>query len=254
MKNFNCVKLWIYNDLGIGGNDNEKINAVSNILKKYDVKTLEQLALELYENYYFIDFPKEYLADILDLALYERSSKLDSNHVWTDENIREIIRVSELFASACEKACIYAKTIADKLEQDKRGNNFPADYDIEIKLIPYLKGYRDAENKYCGFMDVICKPISTFSDITLTCSYDDNKYFDRSENWNEYPFVDENGKTLDCFKNVNISYAVHELLDSLIWSFQDIINISEICAEVRVKHKLFFGGKSDKIFSLFALC
>jgi len=75
MKNFNCVKLWIFNDSGICGDDNEKINAVSNILKKYDVKTLEQLALELYENYYFIDFPKEYLVDILDLALYERSSK-----------------------------------------------------------------------------------------------------------------------------------------------------------------------------------
>jgi len=42
--------------------------------------------------------------------------------------------------------------------------------------------------------------------------------------------------------DIYISYAVHKLLDSLIWSFQDIINISEICAEVRVKHKLFFCG------------
>jgi len=234
MKIFSCVKLWDYDEY-----DSEEYD---NALDTYDIKTLEQLALELYENSLFIVFPKEFLVTILDFILYVRYSRLDSIHVWTDENVKEIVRVSELFASASEKACIYAKSIADKLEQEKSGNNFLTDYEIEIQLTPYLKGYKETENECCSFMDVLCKPVCTDSGYILTCDYDDNKYFDRSENWNEEGFnKDKNGEPIDCFKDIYISYAIHELFDTGTWSFQDIMNIGEICAEVKVKHKMFIG-------------
>jgi len=234
MKKFSCVKLWIYNEYRMEDFDNS--------LLTYDIKTLEQLALELYENSIFIDFPEEFIVSIMDSILFERSSKLDINHVWTDENVKEIARVSELFASASEKACLYAKSIADKLEQEKANKNFLTDYEIEIQLTPYLKGYKEAENKCCSFLDILCKPICTDFEYILTCDYDDNKFFDRTENWNEEFFNrDKDGNPLNCFKDKYISYAIHELLDTGTWSYQDIINITEICAEVKVKYKSFIG-------------
>ena len=234
MKKFSCVKLWIYNEYRMEDFDNS--------LLTYDIKTLEQLALELYENSIFIDFPEEFIVSIMDSILFERSSKLDINHVWTDENVKEIARVSELFASASEKACLYAKSIADKLEQEKANKSFLTDYEIEIQLTPYLKGYKEAENKCCSFLDILCKPICTDFEYILTCDYDDNKFFDRTENWNEEFFNrDKDGNPLNCFKDKYISYAIHELLDTGTWSYQDIINITEICAEVKVKYKSFIG-------------
>jgi hypothetical protein len=233
MKNFSCVKLWNHDEyLGEDFYD---------ALVTYDIKALEQFALELYENIHFIVFPKEYLVDLLDGILSNRSFRLDKNYVWTDEKIQEIVRVSELFASASERACTYAKSIADKLEQERINNDFLTDYEIEIQLTPYLRGYKEAENRYCSFMDVLCKPICTDFGYILTCDYDDNKFFDRSENWNEEYFnFDKNGEPLDCFKDIYISYVIHELLDTSIWSFQDITNISEICVEVKVKHIHFY--------------
>jgi hypothetical protein len=234
MKKFSCVKLWDY--------DEYYSDEYDNVLDTYDIKSLEQLALELYENSSFIVFPKEFLVSILDNVLSERFARLylDINFVWTEENVKEIVRVSELFASASEKACMYAKSIADKLEQEK-ANNILTDYEIEIQLTPYLKGYKETENECCSFMDVLCKPICEKFGYILTCDYDDNKYFDRSESWNTEPLFNRNVKPLDCFKDKYISYAVHELLDTCTWSFQDIMNISEICMEVKVKHKSFIG-------------
>jgi len=142
MKKFGCVELWNHNDW----------DTFSNILEIYDIKTLEQLALELYENNLFFDFSKEYLGELLDSILFERSIRLNKNYVWTDENTQKIINTSELFVSASKKACMYAKSIADKLEQEKPGNIFLTDYEIEIKLIPYLTGYRDVENKNAVFL------------------------------------------------------------------------------------------------------
>jgi len=238
MKKFSCVKLWDY--------DEYYSDEYDNVLDTYDIKTLEQLALELYENSLFIVFSKEFLVSILDFVLSVRSIKLDKIHVWTVDKNMEIVRVSELFASASEKACMYAKSIADKLEQEKNGDGFLTDYEIEIQLTPYLKGYKETENECCSFMDVLCKPICKEFGYILTCDYDDNKYFDRSENWNEeYFYCDKDGNPIDCFKNKYISYAIHELLDNGTWSFQDIMNISEICTEVKVKHKMFIGGKGD---------
>jgi hypothetical protein len=55
-------------------------------------------------------------------------------------------------------------------------------------------------------------------------------YLNTSLNWNTEYFG-------DTFVDDYIGYVIHALLDSREWSFQDIINIQKIHAEVRVWHQ-----------------
>ena len=235
VKIFTCIKLLDYY------NNQEKVN---DVLQGYDIKTLELLAVELYEaglNHISNSLiPRDLLVDILDDVLSQRCIKMNSNHVWSNKNVQEIVRVSELFASASEKAFMYAESIAKALGPKRTKNDFLMDYEIEVKLNPYLKGYEDAENESSAcFMYVLCEPLN--NKYLLTCDYDDNKYFDRTDSWNGEPFWDENYKPLDCFKDKYISYAIHELLDTDLWSFCDIMSIDRICVEVKVIHQSFVG-------------
>lgn len=236
-KKFSCIKLLDYY------NNQEKAD---DIFEGYDIETLELLAIELYN----ISFghisrsqmiPRDLIVDILDDILSQRCIKLNSNHVWSNENVQEIVRVSEMFASASEKAFMYAESIANDLGPKKTKNEFLMEYEIEVKLNPYLKGYKTSENSIDYFMFVLCEPLNKY---LLTCDYSDNKYFDRTDSWNGEPFWDENYKPLNCFKDKYISYAIHELLDTHIWSFYDIMNIDKICVEVKVIHKSFMGDYS----------
>ena len=232
-----CVRLWntnIYSQFDF-----------EDALEKYDIKTLEQLALILYHTGISREgwscIPLDHILQILDEVLSERRIKLNENFVWTDEHVEEIVKASELLAFSSEKACMYAKSLQNELAAQENNNDFLMDYEIEIKLCPYLKGYEDNEDNWGDcFMYVLCEPIIKRHKNVLTCRYDDDKYFDRSESWN----TDENFRPLDCFKDKYISYAIHELRDETWWSFQDIISIDRVCAEVKVLHQSFLGDYS----------
>lgn len=242
MKNFSCIKL--LNSI-IDDND------IYHILNKYDIETLEKLALELYGNKDYSIIPENILVKILNEVLYVRCVKLNSKHIWTEKNINEILRVSDLFATSFEKALAYAKIIKSDLQYKKNKNNFLMDFEIEIKLIPYLSGYEMVEDildlRAC-FMYVLCEPIikKCQSILTADISYEEEnkKYYDKSVIWEHEAFDSENIEALSCFNDHFISYAIHELLDTMIWSFQDVSSINRICAEVLVRHQSFFGKYS----------
>jgi len=202
-------------------------------LKSYNIKELEELAVELYGDRRNVANIADYINDIF----YERNARLDKDFQWTEENVNKLFNVNELLVKTAENAHAEAKTMIEKLEIkiDEYGSFI--NYDIEIKFIPYISGYVDPE-KYLNncFMWVLCEPIGKY---LLVCdSYDQaDKYFDKSESWLE-GLWDGDGNILDCFKDKYISYAIHELWDAH-WHWHDIININKVLVEINIKHSKY---------------
>ena len=213
-------------------------------LKDLDINDLEQLAVDLYEDYrHYIHFTG-LISQIIDKILWERNDRLDSNHEWSEENVNKLISANDLLVSSAKKGHDKAQSIIKKLDIKRGIHNQLIDYEIEIKLIPYISGYVDPEEDLSScFMYVLCEPLD--NKYLLTFDEDDDKYFDKSNNWNVEYFCDENGKTLDCFKDVYISYAIHELLDAH-WCFHDIMNINKVEIEVKVNHKHYTTLQNKK--------
>jgi len=220
-KQLQCLNTW----------NNIDYDEIQEYLNKNTVNELEHLALFLYEYSFYIN-PTERLLEILHDVLWVRKDKLDCKYVWTDENVKELVRVSDLFVSASEKVYVYEKSIIKELEAKKNKNGFFMNYCTEVKLTPYIKGYENCRRVDC-FMYVLFEPIGNDYDHIL--SGDIGKYCDKTENWND----DEYFGSLGCFKEHYISYAIHELLDTGIWSYQDILKINMISVDLDVTHKMF---------------
>ena len=213
-------------------------NSLEKQLEEYAIKELEELAVDLYEYCLHNKNAKKEMLELLNDIIHERGARLHSNFVWTEENVSKLLKVNDLLVSAAEKANAQAQSFIEKLEIKKDEHNDLIDYEIEIKLIPYISGYNDTG---ASFMYVLCEPLD--NKYLLTCDADDNKYFDRSETWLE-GLWDENLKVLDCFKDKYISYAVHELWDAHWW-FHDIMNIDRVYIEVRTVAEIVYKNSIE---------
>jgi hypothetical protein len=211
------------------------VNNFKKPLENYDIEELEKLAVELYEDCRYNKTSNEQYIDLLDEVIGERAYRLDDNFKWTEENVEKLLKSNDLLISAAEEGHVKAQSMIEKFDIKRDENYFLIDYDIEIKLIPYIRGYVDPETDWSScFMFVLCEPKN--DKHLLTFDADNTQYFDRTDNWNTAYFYDENGEQLDCFKDKYISHAFHELLDAQ-WCFQDIININKVLVEVNVLHE-----------------
>jgi len=210
-------------------------NNLEKPLEEYDIKALEQLAVDLYEDCLLHRKNPEGVVGLLNDIVHERGTRLNDSFSWTEENVSKLLRANDLLVSAAEKAYAQAQSLIEKLKIKRDENNDLIGYEIEIKLTPYISGYADPESDAgASFMNIICEPLD--NKYLLTCDADDNKYFDRSETWLE-GLWDENLKILDCFKDKYISYAVHELWDAH-WFFHDIMNIDRVHIEVKMEAEI----------------
>ena len=199
-------------------------------LKKYPVKTLELLAMEMYNKSF-----KDKRFRVLDAILFERANKLDSNFEWTDENKQKFLNVNNKIMQAFVSTYNEALSVANELENRiKNGDKFLKDYEIEITITPYI--YKDDDDDICY---VLSEPVSGFLPMHLpiigNSSYNSKVnekpiYLDESLNWNIEYFG-------DTFNNDYICYGIHELLDTHRWSFIDIVNINKIHVDVEVIHQ-----------------
>ena len=156
------------------------------------------------------------------------------------ENVNKLLKANDLLVSAAEKGHAQAQDLIKKLEIKKDENIDLLNYDIEIKLIPYISGYVDPEKDLGkSFLFVLCEPLN--NEYLLTFDTDDDKYFDKSETWQE-GLTDKNSEILDCFKDKYISYAIHELWDAH-WCFHDIMNINKVLIEIKINHENFLTSK-----------
>jgi hypothetical protein len=204
-------------------------------LESLQVDYLEKLANELYEELFWQHCrTSELLDNILRIRFYKKNSAFE----WTDENKQKFLNINSEITAVIEKAYKEAlETAAGLEERIRNGDSFIKDYEIEASLTLYMKDeYYDANEG--GFGRVLSEPIEDYSPINFAIShsqYDRDKqekplYLDTSLNWNIQYFN-------DVFADDYIWYAIHELLDTHRWSFQDIIDIDKIWADVKVYHQ-----------------
>jgi hypothetical protein len=240
-----CLRLWQPDIIRRHGSDAKFFmyydyhHTINDTIKEYDILSLEQIALHLYESRWYSYIDKYQIAEIIDTILCERACRLDQAIIWTDNNKKELLRVNDLLLTSFEKACSHAKTMLNETERKKNNNDFVMDYDICVKLIPLIKGYDELEeaHKY-GFIHVLCEPIGENKKIVLETDQDGGLYLDKDDNWDE--------GLGNHFKDHHLNYAIHNLWELGRWSFQDIMKINKVRAKVTIKHESFFDMENCK--------
>jgi hypothetical protein len=200
-------------------------------IKGYPVETLELLAIEIYENSLTL---REEPLGIFKIILRERVIKLNNNFEWTNGNKQKLLNVNDKFMQVFDMAYNEAISSAFELENRIKNNDqFIKDYEIKIKMTPYWNEQFYKGNGSIGY--VLSEPKPLYSIIKYSfghSSYNDEInekpiYLNKSLNWNTEYFG-------DTFKDNYICFEIHELLDSQEWSFNDIIIINKIWADVEV--------------------
>jgi hypothetical protein len=229
----------------------DKHDTVTKILAGYKLPMLVKIAAGLDE----MSFPsrqRKYaetdLKDMLECVLNERSHRLNADFQWTAENHARFLLVSDQLYEAYVKGWQEAFEIAADLEKRiKRRDSFLKDYEIEIIIAAYpqISGERKTAETVAAYLGE--KKLRYMEYGLSHCHYD--KYIndedfkkpttiDKSMNWNIEYF---NGE----FDNDYICYPIHYMLDTLVWSFADIISIRKIWvdADVRYQHHAWIPKK-----------
>ena len=206
-------------------------------IEQYSVETLEQIAIKFYEEgYSHYRLGEDDI--ILHSILHERISILNNEFEWTNENKEKILRINEMITQTFQKAhneALYsAKELKNKI---LKNDDFIKDFDIEIELSFYMNDeYYDENRGSIGY--VLSEPVSIYNPIKYTIGGPDTLQFAMSDkpiflnetlNWNK-----DFG---DIFSNNYIGYGLYSLMETLHWSFKDILNINRICADVKVIHQ-----------------
>jgi hypothetical protein len=197
-----------------------------NEIEKYSINDLEELAVCLNER--LIKRPR---FNLLDTLLKKRCGKLNSEHSWTEKSKEKFLKINDQFIKIFEKAYHEALTAAKELEK-RIQNNDPLikDYEIEIEIQPYIHSSNDFEDVALILSEPDDYPINYHISHCYFSSeiHELPRYLDKSWNSNGEYF---NG----CY--IGYCYAVHKLLDTGLWSFQDILYIDRIWADVHVIHQ-----------------
>jgi hypothetical protein len=197
---------------------------------------LEALAVLLYDKYPFDESFQEKYHNLMSRILCERCHKLNDNFEWTNENKQKLLNVNDKITQVFEAAYNEALSVAHELEARIENNDaFIKDYEIEIKITTYINE-KDSDGYTIG--DVIGNPVSGYYPINDSISHSSYErgprekplYLDKKLNWNHEYFWGE-------FDDYYIGYGIHALLDTSEWSFQDIVNIGKIWADVQVWHQ-----------------
>ena len=175
--------------------------------------------------------------------LIERRRKLNKDFRWTEENKKRFLEISDTLTNVFEKAYAEALSIAKVLEtRIANKDSFLKDYEIEIRVIPYVK-YDENDEAAEDISGYLAEPpgYNPISHHISHCHYEREAngeelplYLDKSTNW------DDTGLMKQHFGGCNMSYAMHDLIyHTGIWSFSDILNIGKIWADVKVTHQYF---------------
>jgi hypothetical protein len=185
----------------------------------------------------------------LGKILREREHKLNFYFEWTDENQKKLLAVNEMFLNAWEKTLAETKSIMCTLEnQIADKNDFLTDYEIRIKIIPYLLSDKDdIDDSETVFDELLSEEFIEecyLSEHFSHCHFErykdsDSRYIDRSFNWN-LEYFDH------IFDRHYIGLSIHQLLDTHIWSFYDILRINRIWSDINVTYQSEMYLKNDR--------
>jgi hypothetical protein len=185
-----------------------------------------------------VNFHKEFSqrdkVDAVKNLLRDRCWFLNRRFTWTDENRKRFLSINDALMNSCDKAWDEALAAAAALEERIRQNDpFLKDYEIDVSLDAYPSlGCEDEFDDVLAYFGESQPSIMSISHshYEIDKNVDSQLAVDKIKNWNSEYFG-------DAFRNDYICYATHRLLDTQIWSFDDIISVSSIWADVVVSHQ-----------------
>ncbi|GHV11534.1 hypothetical protein FACS1894162_7070 [Bacteroidia bacterium] len=218
-------------------------------MKRKNVERVFKLT-EVYESYSIEDLErKAYNAmrtedeDELEAALSVRQWKLNEVFEWTPENKEKLLHLNtkliECFEKLKAEATIHLKT----LEHRRKDANdaFLQDFEIEAKVMPYIFAKDEVLGNTYEFDSPIAEVLNAdwndYVNLQFSISNMDDLnrilYLNREQNWNiDHWFKGQ-------FDEHFISQAIHDLYDHTNWSFQDILKINYLWANVTVDYQHF---------------
>ena len=163
-----------------------------------------------------------------------RCKVLGRQFSWTEERKKRFLHVNSTMLNSCKRAWDEALATAAALEERiKLGNHFLKDYEIDVTINAYPSfGEEDEfDNVLDFFADALRYSMSIgHSHYEMRNEIGSPLEVDKTINWNDEYFG-------DAFRDDYICYAIHCLLDTHIWSFEDIISINTIWADVKAVHQ-----------------
>lgn len=226
------------------------------LIAGYDMDSLIYIAGELADfkgNRWFTHkYTKEDLKYVLNIALEERRKRLNENFQWTDEKRERLIFLNNRIMDATIKCLKKIEEIDAALESQTRAkDSFFMDYEIcaEIYVYPEISGNRRSAGRIEKYLA---------EDVLLRTIY--HEWYEDTDNaWTMYKkalsFEERNGKVFNwndgklkesertskemCeqFKDVDICFALHRMLEYHDWSYSDILSAERIYIDVKINQQ-----------------
>ncbi|MCL2007215.1 MAG: hypothetical protein FWG77_03930 [Treponema sp.] len=218
---------------------NMSFSYMINLHDSYSLKKIESILCSApkYQN------AKEDEKKAFENIMFTRRRKLISKFKWTEENKKQLVKVSNDFLKAWETGYTKAKTIIETLyESEENKDAFEEKYYIEVILHPDILIKEGAnvigqERIY----EVILDYLNPDFTLNMTVTYDPatkdeseyhrDPYVDRSINWNAGGFGDIE------LKDEYICLALNRLYAENHWAFQDIMKINYIATEIKIDYE-----------------
>ena len=183
---------------------------------------------------FYKDFSKREKELAVGNLLRHRCRFINSCFSWTGEKRKRFLLVNDSLINSCGIAWDEALSTAAVLEERiKQNDTFMKDFEIDVRInaYPSFGNDDDFDEVQALFGDELPSTASiSHSNYEMSIKLDRPLDVDRRLECSICNISEE-------FENVYISSSVNRMLYTKIWSYEDIISISSIWADVKVTHQ-----------------
>ena len=206
-----------------------------------DESVLLLVAENILENIRRASFYKKYSKSEKENAVTNllrfRCRYRDKHFTWTEEYRKRFLHTNNILIDSCKKAWEEAVARAQGLEHRiNQNDSFLKDYEIYVNINVYPTFMNGGET-FEYTRDFFAEDLSFITAISHShykINFDALPLFvDKTKNWNTEYLGNK-------YERDYICYAVHRLLDTGIWCFEDVISIQRIWTDINVVHQNCF--------------
>ena len=203
-----------------------------------DTSVLLSVAEYILENLsrasFYRDFSKREKELAVGNLLRDRCRITNSRFSWTGEKRKRFLHVNDTLINSCVIAWDEALSTAAVLEERiKQNDPFMKDFEVDVNInaYPSFGNEDDFEDVRAVFGEELPSTASiSHSNYEMSIKLDRPLDVDRRLARSMHNISEE-------FENVYISSSVNKMLYTKIWSYEDILSISSIWADVKATHQ-----------------
>jgi len=210
-------------------NNSDKNKTPRQKFEKHSLAALEAMAVSIFTN---PDWDRNTLREILE----ERKRKLNKDFVFTSEDIETFLWIDSEIKKCVQKLQQQGVEIIknlEKLTQEK--DAFFNDFEVEAFIRPVIMEWIDLRIAEDPISEIINWVEGDFILSFKPSIEHPNCCYFGDLNWNDH----ELGVVKGTFADYHIGYGMHALCDHSLWSFPDMMRISDIDCELKVQYQHF---------------